>query len=161
MIPFAFLRVIRQQALIKKGYVFQHSPFPRDECPSLSHCNHFLWARKPQTKVCLFLPSSGSAEKEIQLIFIRLCGISCFIVMKERIVSALQSWNIWHQEMVWCCYSLVWERQRLFLGRRNKRWCCSETGWTEWEQQGRKAVGFLQDLLKMQCKWTHKNNNKC
>lgn len=44
--PFAFPQAIRQQALIKKGYVFKHSPFPRDECPSLSHCNHFLWARK-------------------------------------------------------------------------------------------------------------------
>lgn len=115
--PFAFLRAIRQQALIKKGYVFEHSPFPRDECPSLSHCNHFLWARKPQTKACLFLPTSVSAETETQHIFMRLCGISCFVIMKERIVSASQRWNMWHQEMVWGCYSLVWEDECVFLAR--------------------------------------------
>lgn len=115
--PFAFLRAIRQQAVIKKGYVFEHSPSPRDECPSLSDCNHFLWARKPQTKACLFLRTSGSAEKEIQHIFMRLSGISCFIIMKERAVSSSQSWNMWHQEMVWCCYSLVWEEECVFLAR--------------------------------------------
>lgn len=61
--PFAFLRAIRQQAVIKRGYVFERSPVPRDECPSLSRCNHFLCARKPQTKACLFLRTGVSAEK--------------------------------------------------------------------------------------------------
>lgn len=160
MIPFAFLRVIHQQALIKKGYVFQHSPFQEMSVPSLSHCNHFLWARKLQTKACLFLPSSGSAEKEIQLIFMRLCGISCFIVMKEKIVSALQSWNMWHQEMVWCCYSLVWKGECLFLAGGISdgavRKPAGQNG-----RSGEKRSCCLQDLLKMQYKWTHKNNNKC
>lgn len=65
-----------------------------------------------------FLPSSVSAAKEIQHIFMRLSGISCFIIKKERIVSASQSWNMWHQEMVWYCYSLVWEKEWIFLARR-------------------------------------------
>lgn len=85
--PFAFLQVIHQQALIKKGYIPQHSPSPGDECPSLSCCNHFLLARKPQTKTCLFLQSSASAGKEIQHIFMWLSDISCFIIVKERTVS--------------------------------------------------------------------------
>lgn len=58
----------------------------------------------PQTKAWLFLLTNTATEREMQHIFMRLSGISCFI-MKERIVSASQRWNMWHQEMVWCCCS--------------------------------------------------------
>lgn len=149
--PFAFLRAIRQQALIKKGYVFEHSPSPRDECPSLSHCNHFLWARKPQTKAYLFLLTGVSAEKEIQHIFMRLSGISRFIIMKERIVSAPQSWNMWHQEMVWCCYSLVWEEECVFLARERS----DDAAQKLVGQHGRKITCCFEYLLKMQCKCSY------
>lgn len=47
----------------KRDTSSKHSPFPRDECPSLSHCNHFLWARKPRTKACLFPPDRRECRK--------------------------------------------------------------------------------------------------
>lgn len=91
---------------------------PRDECPSLSHCNHFLWARKPQTKACLFLPTSLSAEKEIQLIFMRLSGSSGSIIMKERIVSSLvELKHVTPGNGLVLLLSCLWEWVSIFLAR--------------------------------------------
>lgn len=46
-------------------------------------------SQEAQTKACL----SAAAETGIQHIFMRLSGISCFVIMKERIVWASQTWD--------------------------------------------------------------------
>lgn len=83
----------------------------------------------PQTKAWLFLLTNTATEREMQHIFMRLSGISCFI-MKERIVSASQRWNMWHQEIVWCCYSGL---RRGWIFHATNMWRCRlESTWMVW-----------------------------
>lgn len=127
------------------------SSIPPFQEMSVPHCPTAITSCEPgspQTKACLFLPTSGSAEKEIQHIFMRLSGISCFIIMKERIVSASKTWNMWHQEMVWCCYSLVCEEECIFLARGIRDDAIQRTGWTVWNQRGRKGNMLFGELTK-------------
>ncbi len=89
---------------------FQEMSVPR--CPTAtSSCG----PGRPKQRPASFCRPASSAEKELQHIFMRLSDISCFIILKERIVSASQRWNMWHQEMVWCCYSLVWEEECIYI----------------------------------------------
>lgn len=59
---------------------------------SVPHCPTAITSCEPGSpgqRPASFLPTGVSAEKEIQHIFMRLSGISCFIIMKERIVCGL------------------------------------------------------------------------